>query len=132
MDAITFLPDEHRSDPLYLQVYKHLTSCIRNGELRDGEKLPSKRTLAAHLHVSLSTVETAYDMLVTEGYVTARARSGYYANGIGELVPEPLPANPEKRKIPLPLTSSDMTLARMRWIPRLSLTPHGPRLHGKF
>lgn len=100
MDAITFLPDEHRSDPLYLQVYKHLTSCIRNGELRDGEKLPSKRTLAAHLHVSLSTVETAYDMLVTEGYVTARARSGYYANGIGELVPEPLPANPEKKEDP--------------------------------
>lgn len=100
MDAITFLPDEHRSDPLYLQVYKHLTSCIRNGELRDGEKLPSKRTLAAHLHVSLSTVETAYDMLVTEGYVTARARSGYYANGIGELVPDPLPVKPKKKEEP--------------------------------
>lgn len=100
MDAITFLPDEHSSDPLYLQVYKHLTSCIRNGELHDGEKLPSKRTLAAHLHISLSTVETAYDMLVTEGYVTARARSGYYANGIGELVPDPLPVKPEKKEEP--------------------------------
>lgn len=131
MNAITFLPDEHSSDPLYLQVYKHLTSCIRNGELRDGEKLPSKRTLAAHLHVSLSTVETAYDMLVTEGYVTARARSGYYANGIGELVPDPLPVKPEKKKSLL-APPSDMTLVRMRWIPRLSPTQHGPRWHGKF
>lgn len=95
MDAITFVPDEQSPEPLYLQVYKHLAACIRSGELRDGERLPSKRTLAAHLHISMSTVETAYDMLVTQGYVTARARSGYYANGIGDLVPDPLPSTAE-------------------------------------
>ena len=36
MDAITFIPDESRREPLYLQVYKHLTERIRDGELRDG------------------------------------------------------------------------------------------------
>lgn len=88
MDAITFILDERSPDPLYLQVYRRLAQRIRSGELRDGEKLPSKRTLAAHLRISMSTVETAYDMLVTQGYVTARARSGYYANGIGDLIPD--------------------------------------------
>ena len=86
MDAITFIPDESRREPLYLQVYNHLTERIRDGELRDGEHLPSKRALAAHLKISVSTVETAYEMLVTQGYATARPRSGYYVNGIEGLV----------------------------------------------
>ena len=86
MDAITFIPDESRREPLYLQVYKHLTERIRDGELRDGQHLPSKRALAAHLKISVSTVETAYEMLVTQGYATARPRSGYYVNGIEGLV----------------------------------------------
>lgn len=95
MDAITFIPDEQSSEPLYLQVYQHLAQCIRCGELKDGERLPSKRSLAAHLRISMRTVETAYDMLVTQGYVTARARSGYYANGIGDLIPDLTAPSPE-------------------------------------
>lgn len=97
MDAITFILDEQSPDPLYLQVYRRLAQRIRSGELRDGEKLPSKRALATHLRISMSTVETAYDMLVTQGYVTARARSGYYANGIGDLIPDS-PSVPVERE----------------------------------
>lgn len=88
MDAITFIPDESSREPLYLQVYKHLAQCVRDGKLQDGERLPSKRFLASHLKISMSTVEMAYDMLVTQGYATARPRSGYYANGIAGIVPD--------------------------------------------
>jgi GntR family transcriptional regulator/MocR family aminotransferase len=42
-----------------------------------GEKLPGKRRLAADLQVSVNTVDTAYQMLTAEGYLTARPRSGF-------------------------------------------------------
>ncbi len=93
MDAVTFTPNENSREPLYLQVYRHLTERIRSGELRDGERLPSKRALAAYLKISVSTVETAYDMLVTQGYVSARPRSGYYVNGIQALAPDRIHPN---------------------------------------
>lgn len=40
--------------------------------------MPSKRFLSNHLNVSINTVDTAYQMLVAEGYLTARAKSGFY------------------------------------------------------
>ena len=59
--------------------------------LRAGAKLPSKRVLAEHLSVSVSTVEQAYDLLVSEGYVRARKGSGFYvaksAKAIGYINP---------------------------------------------
>ena len=62
--------------PLYRQIYHHIVEEIASGGLAAGEKLPSKRRLAADLRVSVSTVETAYQMLVAEGYIAARAKSG--------------------------------------------------------
>ena len=62
--------------PLYEQLYRFFTVQIRRGALRTGEKLPSKRSLCAELGISLSTVETAYALLVSEGYVNAKAKSG--------------------------------------------------------
>ena len=49
--------------PLYRQLYRHIVEEIASGGLAAGEKLPSKRRLAADLRVSVSTVETAYQML---------------------------------------------------------------------
>lgn len=63
--------------------YEYLYRCIRNdieqGAIKAGEKLPSKRALARHLGVSLSTVEGAYAQLAAEGYVQAVERKGYFA-----------------------------------------------------
>jgi GntR family transcriptional regulator/MocR family aminotransferase len=55
---------------------------ILSGILKKGEKLPSKRTLAEHLGISLITVENAYQMLKDEGYIETRERSGYYVCGL--------------------------------------------------
>ena len=53
--------------------YDYLYRCIRedilSGRLSPGEKLPSKRTLAAHLNTAVVTVETAYAQLEAEGYL---------------------------------------------------------------
>ena len=63
----------------YIQIYEQLREDILAGEIPRGTKLPSKRLLAGELGVSLVTVEHALDLLVDEGYVEPRERSGYYA-----------------------------------------------------
>lgn len=92
--ALTLVFDH--SAPLYRQLYRHLVAEIQSGRLPTGARLPSKRQLCAHLGVSMSTVETAYGILVSEGYIAARPRSGYV---VCELLPLPavaaeLPARP--------------------------------------
>ena len=64
--------------PLYEQLYEHLAEQIRRGRLVRGEKLPGKRTLAQQLAVAVNTVDAAYQMLVAEGYLEARPKSGFY------------------------------------------------------
>lgn len=63
--------------PLYDQLYRHIVTLIRSGELAEKEKLPSRRRLAEHLGVSLTTVERAYGILAAEGYLEALPRKGY-------------------------------------------------------
>jgi len=60
------------------QLYGALRDEIEQGRLKSGEKMPSKRQLAAHLHVSTATVEAAYGRLASEGYCESRPRSGMY------------------------------------------------------
>lgn len=65
---------------LYEFVYRSIRRDIEAGTLAPHEKLPSKRTFAQHLGVSLITVENAYAQLVTEGYCYTKPRSGYYVS----------------------------------------------------
>ena len=53
--------------PLYEQIYRHIRREIESGSLPAGSRLPSKRALAAHLEVSVVTVEGAYGQLLAEG-----------------------------------------------------------------
>jgi GntR family transcriptional regulator/MocR family aminotransferase len=62
----------------YYSLYSHIREDILRGNIKAGEKLPSKRTLAENLNVSVVTVCTAYEQLLAEGYITSRERSGYY------------------------------------------------------
>ncbi len=73
--------------PLYLQIYEGIKADILSGAIPAGEKLPSKRALAEHLGVSKITVETAYSMLLSEGYISSRERSGYFAEEASMPVP---------------------------------------------
>ncbi|MFR7743592.1 MAG: GntR family transcriptional regulator [Acutalibacteraceae bacterium] len=62
--------------PKYYRLYTCIREDILRAELLPGQKLPSKRALAEHLHISLATVSGAYEQLVDEGYLTAKTRSG--------------------------------------------------------
>lgn len=81
MESITIKLQSGDRRPLYEQLYRQIVEEIEAGRLKNGEKLPSKRALCAHLHISQSTVETAYGMLTAEGYLRAKAKSGYFVCG---------------------------------------------------
>lgn len=99
MGEFTFSLQRSGEAPLYEQLYRYVVEEIRSGRLREGEKLPSKRALCAHLNVSQSTVETAYGLLAAEGYVTARPRSGYVVCPVVRLAePESGKEAPKKRR----------------------------------
>lgn len=63
-------------------LYEHLYRCIRRdilaGRLQAGEKLPSKRSLARQLGISVITVEGAYGQLVAEGYCQSVPKKGFF------------------------------------------------------
>lgn len=70
---------------LYEQIYHHIKEEIRKGKLLYQEKLPSTRSLAAYLQVSRSTVELAYEQLLSEGYIESVPYKGYFVARVEEL-----------------------------------------------
>ncbi|WP_158863341.1 MocR-like pyridoxine biosynthesis transcription factor PdxR [Leifsonia sp. AG29] len=60
------------------RIYRQLREAVLDGRLRNGERLPATRELAADLQLSRSTVATAYERLVAEGYLVARVGAGTF------------------------------------------------------
>ena len=58
--------------PIYEQLMEQIKSEIIQSVLKEGEALPSVRTLAGELRISALTVKKAYDKLEEEGFVTRR------------------------------------------------------------
>ena len=61
---------------LTTRLYRELREAVRDGRLRPRDRLPPTRELATELEVSRGTVATAYERLVAEGFLTARAAPG--------------------------------------------------------
>ena len=78
--------------PLYEALYRCIREDILSGRLKPGQKLPSKRALAAHLEVSKITVEGAYDQLLAEGYLRSREKVGYFVEAVEQTLSSPAPA----------------------------------------
>lgn len=87
----------------YYSLYSLIRGEILRGKLKAGDKLPSKRALAADSGVSVVTVELAYGQLLAEGYIRSKERSGYFvedivSGGADEKRAVPTrPAAPEKK-----------------------------------
>jgi GntR family transcriptional regulator/MocR family aminotransferase len=65
---------------LQAQIREMLVAAILDGHLPGGAALPSTRTLAHELGVARNTVALAYELLVNEGYLLTRSRSGHFVN----------------------------------------------------
>ncbi len=75
--------------PIYEQVKEQIKSKIISNELKVGELLPSIRSLAKDLRISVITTKNAYEVLEQEGYVETIASKGtYVANKNVELIRE--------------------------------------------
>lgn len=85
MKELAITLDTEKKQPLYEQIYEALREAILQGRILQGEKLPSTRFEAEYLQVSRSTVELAYDQLVSEGYVHSEPYRGYFACDVREL-----------------------------------------------
>lgn len=71
-------PADETKRPAYLKIYEALRGDITSGAYALGERVPSKRTMAEQTDTSVITVEHAYNLLIDEGYIEARERSGYF------------------------------------------------------
>ena len=62
------------SRPLYEQISSQIKAAIMSGELKAGEAIPSVRSLAKSLQISILTVQKAYATLQDDGFVLIHNR----------------------------------------------------------
>lgn len=82
MKEILPVLDYSLEEPLYQQLYKYIKNEIETGRLKPDEKLPSIRGISEKTGVSKTTIQTAYDQLMIEGYIYSKLKSGYYVSHI--------------------------------------------------
>ncbi|QWT51868.1 GntR family transcriptional regulator [Eubacterium sp. MSJ-33] len=66
--------------PLYQQIEEQIIDAILKGELAEGEALPSIRTFANDLKVSILTIRRVYDDLEKEGFVNSQVGIGTFVS----------------------------------------------------
>ena len=65
-------------EPIYQQIVSQVKAQIMNGTLAAGDALPSMRTLAAQLRISVITTKRAYEDLERDGYIENYAGKGCF------------------------------------------------------
>lgn len=68
------------SRPLYEQISAQMKAAIMSGELKAGEAIPSVRSLAKSLHISILTVQKAYSTLQEDGFIETTAGKGCFVS----------------------------------------------------
>ena len=79
---LTYSFSDIGSDTLYNHLYKCIKNDIISGILPTDSKLPSKRSFAKNLGISVITIENAYAQLIAEGYVYSLPKRGFFVADI--------------------------------------------------
>ncbi len=66
--------------PVYKQLIQAVQQTIDNGEINDGDFLPSMNVLSENLDISKETVKKAYSILREQGYLESSHGKGFYVN----------------------------------------------------
>ena len=82
MNELTINLKPKSNIPLYEQIYQYIKGDISAGRMLYGQKLPSSRALSKYLDVSRSTVEMAYEQLLSEGYIETIPCKGVYVSDL--------------------------------------------------
>jgi GntR family transcriptional regulator/MocR family aminotransferase len=117
-------------ETLYRWVFRSLELAIRKGELEAGFKLPPTRLLAEALGIARNTVKTAYEMLLSEGYIESRVGDGSY---VAELPQDLIRPSNKNKKVGADLPLSEyaqqyISLAPLNSDVRKALQPGIPAL----
>ncbi len=72
--------NNHGSKTIYEQISDQIKALIMSGELKSGEGIPSIRSMAKSLHISVLTVQKAYDKLQEEGFIETTAGKGCFVS----------------------------------------------------
>lgn len=79
------------NDPIYKQIKDQIKEQILSKEIQENEMLPSLRSLAQDLKISVLTTTKAYNELEQEGFITSRQGKGFYVmSSSSELIKEQL------------------------------------------
>ena len=68
------------SVPIYEQIKNAIIEQIMSGELEENEALPSIRSLAQEIKISVMTIKKSYDELEKEGYIVSRQGKGTFVD----------------------------------------------------
>lgn len=66
------------SKPIYKQITSQMKAMIMSGELKTGDPIPSMRSLAKTIHVSVITVQKAYEDLTRDGFIETTVGRGSF------------------------------------------------------
>lgn len=95
-DLLHLAVDPEAERPIFQQIYLQLREAILSNALAPGVKLPSSRHLAERLDISRTSVVSAYEQLLAEGFAVGRGGSGTF---VAADVPAPVDA-PALRSAP--------------------------------
>ena len=68
------------SKPIYEQITSQIKAMIMSGELQSGDAIPSMRALAKSIHVSVITVQKAYEDLQRDGFIETTVGRGSFVS----------------------------------------------------
>jgi len=98
--------------PIYQQLYDQIATQIMNGDLTSGTQLPSIRTAAKELRISIITVKKAFEDLERDGYILTVAGKGSFVSDLSNKVLE-------KKKIEF---MTEMLEDRLKYFKDLGMT----------
>lgn len=64
--------------PIYEQIKNSIIDQIMNDELKEDDVIPSIRSLAQDIHISIMTIKKAYDELENDGYIISKQGKGTF------------------------------------------------------
>lgn len=70
--------------PIYDQISSQIKAMVMSGELRSGQSIPSMRALAKSLHISVITVQRAYEELQRDGFIETTVGRGSFISALNK------------------------------------------------
>jgi GntR family transcriptional regulator len=77
---VEIIISSNTSKPIYEQIISQIKAMIMSGELQTGDPIPSMRALAKSLHVSVITVQRAYEDLQRDGFIETTVGRGSFVS----------------------------------------------------